>query len=169
VGKGVFIFQEPCPSWASHLFFYFAFARAGQAVLFFISPLPDVGKPFIFSFCLCPRRASRLFFHFTFARGGQAILFFISPLPAVGMPFVFSVRLCPRWASLCFSLNTTNICLLCFTANGFAIFFAQDAVFRFRFAHIQAIASDKRRNFCSLTHESSRIITTQEPVGAPFY
>ena len=42
-------------------------------------------------------------------------------------------------------------------ANGFAIICAQDAVFRFRFAQIQTIASDKRRNFCSLTHESSRI------------
>lgn len=102
VGKCVFVFQEPCPSWANVFLFFKSFARAGQAIYFFILPLPAPGKPLFF-------------------------------------------------------LNTTNICLLCFTANGFAIFFAQDAVFRFRFAQIQTIASDKRRNFCSLTHESSRI------------
>jgi hypothetical protein len=33
-GKGVFVFFEPCPSWASRLFFQFAFVRRGQASVF---------------------------------------------------------------------------------------------------------------------------------------
>jgi len=89
-----------CPHWASHLFFHFAFAHVGQAIYFFNSPLPTLGKPFIFSFRICPRRASRLFFHFAFAHVGQAVYFFILPLPTSGKPFVFSFRPCPRWAGL---------------------------------------------------------------------
>jgi hypothetical protein len=37
-----------CLSWASHLFFHFVFARGGQAIYFFISPLREVGKPLFF-------------------------------------------------------------------------------------------------------------------------
>ena len=129
-GKGVFIFQEPCPSWANVFLFFKSLAHAGQAVYFFISPLPALGKPFIFSFHLCPRWASRLFFQFAFVRRGQASVF----------------------------LKTLQIYAFCASRQTVSpYFFAQDAVFRFRFAQIQAIASDKRRNFCSLTHESSRI------------
>ena len=105
----------------------------------------------------CPKWANAFSFFKSLAQAGQTCFYFLRALPALGKPFIFLFCLCPRRASLCFSLNTTNICLLCFTANGFAIFFAQDAVFRFRFAQTQAITSDKRRYFCSLTHESSRI------------
>jgi len=84
LGKCVFVFQEPCPSWANVFLLFKSLARAGQAILFFISPLPALGKPFYFLFCLCPRWASRLFFHFAFARAGQAVYFFILPLPALG-------------------------------------------------------------------------------------
>ena len=43
-GKGIFIFQEPCPSWANVFLFFKSFARAWQAVYFFNSPLPALGK-----------------------------------------------------------------------------------------------------------------------------
>jgi hypothetical protein len=113
VGKCVFVFQEPCPSWANVFLFFKSLARRGQAIYFFILPLPDMGKPFIFSIRLCPPWASLFIFYFAFARAGQAVYFFILPLPALGKPFIFfilplpeagkpfnfSFYLCPRWAN----------------------------------------------------------------------
>ena len=70
LGKRVFVFQKPCPPWASDLFLQFAFACIGQAIYF--------------SICLCLHWASDLFFNFTFARSGQAFYFSILPLPKLG-------------------------------------------------------------------------------------
>lgn len=67
MGKSVFVLFQPCPRRASRLLFYFAFARAGQAVYFFILPLPTSGKPFVFSFRICPHRAISLEISFALA------------------------------------------------------------------------------------------------------
>lgn len=53
-GKGVFIFQEPCPPWANVFSIFKSLARRGQATYFFSLPLPALGKRFLFQFYICP-------------------------------------------------------------------------------------------------------------------
>jgi len=60
VRKHVLISFCPCPPWANVFSIFKSLARVGQAVYFFISPLPALGKPFIFSIHLRPRWASRI-------------------------------------------------------------------------------------------------------------
>ena len=76
-GKGVFIFQEPCPPWANVFSIFKSLARLGQTCFNFILLLPAPGKPVFISNCPCPRRASLFYFHFAFARVGQACFNFI--------------------------------------------------------------------------------------------